>query len=70
MDNDTMRAVLHLASDDYHRIWQHLFDDGSSMEASGFLFVRHQPEVEQHTFVYLEWYPVPPEVDPENWTGS
>ena len=61
MDNDTMRAVLHLASDDYHRIWQHLFDDGSSMEASGFLFVRHQPEVEQHTFVYLEWYPVPPD---------
>ena len=61
MGNDTMSAVLHLATDDYHRIWQHLFDDGSCTEASGFLFVRHQPQAGQHIFVYLEWYPVPPD---------
>ena len=61
MGNDTVRAVLHLATDDYHRIWEHLFDNGSCTEASGFLFVRHQPQAGQHIFVYLEWYPVPPD---------
>ena len=61
MANDTVRAVLHLAADDYHRIGQHLFDDGSCTEASGFLFVRHQPQAGQHIFVYLGWYPVPPD---------
>ena len=61
MGSDAARTVLHLSANDYHRVWQHLFGDGSDDEAAGFLFVRQRSQEEERIFEHLEWYPVPPD---------
>lgn len=59
MVNNVQRVVLQLPGDDWHQIWQHLFGDGSSDEAAGFLFATHRTEDEVQVFEKVEWYPVP-----------
>lgn len=61
MVNNAQRIVLQLPSDDWRRIRQHLFGDGSCDEAAGFLFVRHRTEDAEQIFETIEWYPVPPD---------
>lgn len=61
MVNKVQRIVLQLPGDEWRRIWQHLFGDGSCDEAAGFLFARHRTEGEEQIFETIEWYPVPPD---------
>ena len=53
-------VFLHLATQDYNTIWNHLLPEPLEQEAAGFLFVRRDPEPNELRFNPIDWYPVPP----------
>ncbi len=60
VDNIT-EIFLHLPTRDYNAIWDHLLSEPLEQESAGFLFVQRDLEPDEHRFIPIDWYPVPPD---------
>ena len=55
------KIFLHIQTDVYERIVDHLLSDNDDVEPAGFLFVRLKPGETATIFQDIEWFPVTPD---------